>query len=100
MEIGAIVRDPVTDELVRVLLLAIDLGEQGFGTFELIEPARGRSEADLLIRELFQRILAKRGHGILLFRPQSEDPTSGRFDCLNLPSVDEPFLSLRRSTAT
>src|SRR5438309_9995267 len=95
MEIGAVVGNPVADELVRVLFLRIEVGQQGLGALELLEPARGRSEADLLIRELLQRILAKRRHGILLFRPQSEDPTSGRL----LSPSKQALLSLRRSTA-
>src|SRR5262249_13754137 len=54
VRMGAKVRDAVTDERIRVLLIGIQLGQQLLGARQLLRATTGRGESHLLIRQLLE----------------------------------------------
>ena len=62
VRVRAEIGDAVTDELVRILLSRLDLGQQLLGPGQLLQPASRRSEPNLLIRQLLQGRVFEAGH--------------------------------------
>ncbi len=79
VRLRAIFRDAPADELIRIALGRIDLGQQSFGSNELFRPASGRSEPNLLIRQLFQGRMreASHSHSFSAFPPGSIPGVAG-----------------------
>jgi hypothetical protein len=50
MGVGAIIGDAEADKLVRIAFSGVDFRQQFLGPAQLFQPARRRSEANLLIR--------------------------------------------------
>ena len=69
--VGPIARDPEADVFVGIRLLAVDLGDQPLGSFNLLQLLGSRREPDLLISKFAQfgaLIFSLHGPPLLLLR--------------------------------
>ncbi len=67
ISVGTKIGDTVTNKLVRILPLRIDLGQQPLGTGQLLQAPRRRSEANLLVRQFLQCQMFEDTHSLTPF---------------------------------
>ncbi len=75
MDLRPIIRDAPANEWVRIAFARIDLRQEAFGPDELLGPASGRGETNLLIRQLFQGRIFEASHSHHSFTASCPGPS-------------------------